>query len=228
MGNFAFDKELAKRLLAEFTGTALVLTLGCCYAKSGGGYDTHSTQSSFAWGLAYLTAIHIFAMLSGAHLNPAVSGTATIVGIMEWQLMLWYMLAQLLGAMAGIALTYAVLQTSKSLCLSGMDDKVNVLSIELLATFFLLLAYCAAWDTRSEGAYETLSLRIGFIFTGLSFATYPTTGCHLNFFRTFAAAAVNGSWGIIWPYLVAHAAAAAAAGCIWRFLFAEEAPEPMA
>lgn len=169
MGNFAWDKELWKRLLAELTGTAIVITLGCSLGSKGIGGSR--TMSSFAWGLAYLTAIHIFAMLSGAHLNPAVSGTATIVGVMEWRLMLCYMLAQLLGALAGIALAYGAVESTTMFCLTYTVSNLKVMAIELLATFFLLLAYCAAWDTRSEGAYETLSLRIGFIFTALSFAT---------------------------------------------------------
>ncbi|TDG47891.1 hypothetical protein AWZ03_005672 [Drosophila navojoa] len=185
-------------------------------------------MNPLVWGLAYLTATQIFAILSGAHLNPAVSGAATIVGIMEWRLMLCYMLAQLLGALAGIALTYAAVdETRNNICLPPTLSHVTVMAIELLATFFLLLAYCAAWDTRSEGKYETLPLRVGFVYAALSFAIYPGTGAHFNFFRTFAAAVVNNTWVILWPYLAAHAAATAAAAFLWRFLFQEEEPEPM-
>lgn len=172
MGNFKFDKDVAKKLFAECTGTAIAITLGCSLFTTGTIITIQdNTAPAIVWGFAYLTAVQIFAFLSGAHLNPAVSGTAAIVGVMEWKMMLFYMLAQFIGAFIGIALSFAVAPSTTNLCLSYGSSEMKIFGVELFATIFLLFTYCAAWDTRSENAYDTLPLRVGFIIAALSFAT---------------------------------------------------------
>jgi len=170
MENFKFDWELAKKLLAEFTGTAMLLTLGCTISQ----FTSTSTVSSFGWGFSYVTAMHTFAFLSGAHLNPWVSVCATILGVMEWQLMLCYFVCQFLGAFLGFGLAYGALpENHKNICLTLVAPNVDewkVVFIEFFLCAFLLFSFCAIWDERSDSAYDSFSLRIGFIFAGLCFA----------------------------------------------------------
>jgi len=170
MGNFKFDRELAKKLLAEFTGTAMLMTLGCTISQ----FTKTSIESSFGWGFSYVTAMHTFAFLSGAHLNPWVSVCATILGVMEWQLMLCYFVCQFLGAFLGFGLAYGAFpENHKDICLTLVGEYVDewkVIFIEFFLCAFLLFAFCAIWDKRSNTAYDSISLRIGFIFAGLCFA----------------------------------------------------------
>lgn len=166
MGNFIFDKEVFKKVAAEFTGTAIILTLGCCMGNRG------AAILSVGWGLVHMTATHIFAFMSGAHFNPAVSAAAAIVGVMQWQLMLCYMLAQLLGAFLGIILVYVTAVDSAGICIKAIYIKhVYVFALETFAIMFLILAYCAIWDKRSTTTQDSYSLLIGFVVTAASFAT---------------------------------------------------------
>lgn len=170
MGNFKFDKELVKKLLAEFTGTAMLMTLGCTISQ----FTLSRGETALGWGFSYVAAMHTFAFLSGAHLNPWVSICATIVGVMEWQLMLFYFLCQFIGALLGFGLAYAAFpENIGNVCLTLVGyqvDEWKVIFIELLLCGFLLFAFCAIWDKRSNAAYDSLSLRIGFIVAGLVFA----------------------------------------------------------
>ncbi|XP_030562584.1 probable aquaporin NIP-type [Drosophila novamexicana] len=222
MGNFKWDMELLKKVFAEFTGTAMVLALGCTVD------GTPDAMKSLVWGLIYLAAIHIFAFMSGAHLNPAVSAAATIVGVMEWQLMLCYMLAQLLGAFCGAGMAFGAQPNgAKQFCATVPILKDYLyLVVELLAMMLLMFAYCAIWDKRSDNAYDTMSLRIGFTIAALSFATINLGGCSLNFFRSLAPACISQQFNGLWVYFVAHLLAAVLVPVLWRFLIAEEKPEP--
>ncbi|KAM8714304.1 hypothetical protein ACLKA7_014436 [Drosophila subpalustris] len=227
MGNFKFDLDLCKKLLAEFTGTAMLMTLGCTIAQ----FSSSASAISLGWGFSYATAMHTFAFLSGAHLNPWVSVCATIVGVMEWQLMLCYFCCQFIGAIAGFGLAYAAFpENSGDICLtlvaSGVDEW-KVIFIELFLSGFLFFAFCAIWDKRSNAAYDSLSLRIGFIFAGLTFAGQAYCGCSLNFARTLAPAIIQLKFDGIWTYLVGQLVAAVIVPVLWRFVIQAEEPDKM-
>lgn len=61
---------------------------------------------TFAWGLAVTMAIYAVGSISGAHLNPAVTLGLAAVGNFAWENVPAYLLAQMLGAMAGATLVW--------------------------------------------------------------------------------------------------------------------------
>ncbi|EDW02261.1 GH21898 [Drosophila grimshawi] len=204
----------------------MILTLGCCLST----YSSSGPNYAIGWGLIYLAAIHTFAFLSGAHLNPAVSATATIVGVMEWQLMLCYWLVQLLGALVGFGMAYVAMPNkSGKICLTtlGNYDEVKLMGIELFMMMMFLFAYCGIWDKRSESAYDSVSARVGFIFAALCCASAYYTGGTLNFYRSLAPAIVHVTFGGLWCIFVAHLLATIVVALLWRFLIAAEEPQPM-
>ncbi|XP_062131138.1 aquaporin-2-like [Drosophila sulfurigaster albostrigata] len=227
MGNFKWDLDLAKKLAAEFTGTAMLMTLGCSIAQFSKSYS----EVSLGWGFSYAAAIHTFAFLSGAHINPWVSVSATIVGVMEWELMLCYIACQLLGAFGGFGLAYVALpENSKHFCttMAGANfDEWKIILVEFMLCGFLLFAYCAIWDKRSKAAYDSYSLRIGFIIAALCFAGHFHGGCSVNFFRSLAPAVVQLEFDGLWAYFVGQLVAAILVPVLWRFVIADEKPEPM-
>ncbi len=94
-------------LLAEFLGTAVVLTLGggvvamdVLFGK--GGY----TDITIAWGLAVTMGIYIAGKTTGAHLNPAVTLTMAVFRGFPWKKVLPYFLAQIAGAFVGAAIVF--------------------------------------------------------------------------------------------------------------------------
>lgn len=97
--------------LFEFIGTAMLLLLGNgivanVVLKGTKGSDAGWTGIALAWGIAVFTGVFISADVSGAHLNPAVTLGLASAGKFEWNLVPGYMLAQVLGAMAGNTLVW--------------------------------------------------------------------------------------------------------------------------
>lgn len=178
MGNFKCDKELLQKLLAEFTATAMMMTLGCTSSSMNSvgveeilGFNVLSSSYPIGWGLSYMAAIHTFAFISGAHINPWVTISAAIFQVIEIPMMICYILVQLLGSLVGAGMAIAVSQNNNNVCMvKSVVPTGNLIALEFLATALLLFAYCAIWDKRSEGAYDSLSLRVGFLISGLCYA----------------------------------------------------------
>jgi glycerol uptake facilitator protein len=99
-------------VVAEFLGTAVLLLLGqgvvanmCLRATKGAGEPAWLIITT-AWGLAVFVAVFMVGSASGAHLNPAVTIGLYVSGSFSAGLVGPYLLAQLLGAMAGSLLVY--------------------------------------------------------------------------------------------------------------------------
>lgn len=99
-------------LIAEFLGTAILILLGggvvanVSLKKTIGFGNPSWMIISTAWGLAVFTAVFITGQFSGAHLNPAVTIGLALAGKFSVPLVPGYILAQLLGAMAGAWTVY--------------------------------------------------------------------------------------------------------------------------
>ena len=98
--------------IAEFVGTAILLLLGSgivanvSLSKTKGYDQTPLITITTAWGFAVFVAAFITGQFSGAHLNPAVTIGLVIAGKFSSELMIGYIIAQVLGAMLGSWLTY--------------------------------------------------------------------------------------------------------------------------
>ena len=99
--------------LAELVGTALLILLGngvvanVLLEKSGmkgGG----TVQITFGWGLAVLLPAFVFGASSGAHFNPALTLALAADGSLAPGLVVWYIAGQMLGAMLGAFLVWAL------------------------------------------------------------------------------------------------------------------------
>lgn len=89
--------------LAEFIGTALLLTTGSGVVANVVLKDTKGNNGGWmvittAWALSVFIAVVVAGPHSGAHINPAVSVGLAIAGVFNWELVPGYILAQVLGA----------------------------------------------------------------------------------------------------------------------------------
>lgn len=98
-----------REALAEFFGTAILITFGCGVVAqtvlSGNGAGS-PLGIHLCWGFAVILGVYASAGVSGAHLNPAVTLALAVRRGFPWQRVGPYVIAQVLGAMVGAAIVY--------------------------------------------------------------------------------------------------------------------------
>ena len=114
--------------LWEFLGTAVLLLLGngvCATVnlRTSAARGADWIVIAMGWGLGVYLGASI-ADPSGGHLNPAVTIMLAVNGSLEWSLVPYYLLGQILGAMVGAFLAWA---TFKQLFdANNVDEAGNV------------------------------------------------------------------------------------------------------
>jgi glycerol uptake facilitator protein len=98
-------------MLAEFLGTAILVTFGngvvanVVLARTKGN-NGGWIVITIGWGLAVFVGVFCAQPFSGAHLNPAVTLAMASAGKLAWTKVAGYVLAQMLGGIAGGALVF--------------------------------------------------------------------------------------------------------------------------
>lgn len=113
---------MIQRLTAEILGTALLLAIvvgsGIMGQKLAAGNDAIALlANTIATGAGLFVLITIFAPISGAHFNPAVTLVGAFEGALSWRDAAAYILVQWAGACVGVFTAHAMfglplLQTS--------------------------------------------------------------------------------------------------------------------
>lgn len=104
---------LARRTVAEFLGTALLLAAVVGSGIMGdrlaaGNVAIALLANTIATGAALIAIILAFGPISGTHLNPAVTLTDAWQGGIAWSETPVYILAQIAGALAGVAAAHGM------------------------------------------------------------------------------------------------------------------------
>jgi glycerol uptake facilitator-like aquaporin len=105
--------SLAKRLAAEALGAAFLLAgvvgSGIMAERlSGGNAAIALLANTIATGGVLLCLICALGPISGAHFNPAVSIAAAMRGGLKWSEVAGYIVAQIIGALAGVAAAHTM------------------------------------------------------------------------------------------------------------------------
>jgi glycerol uptake facilitator protein len=100
-------------LMAEYIGTAILITLGNGVVANVLLNKTKGNGSgwiviTFGWAMAVYVGVFIATPYSGAHLNPAVTIGLALAGKFAWRQVAGYIIAQVLGAMTGAFLVWIV------------------------------------------------------------------------------------------------------------------------
>ena len=155
-------------------------------------------------GIVLMVMVYYTAKTSGAHLNPAVSLTFTILGYTNPLEMLVYWMAQVLGCILG-ALWIAALVPGMHIGISGFEGPYSgcfypadntgmwaVFGWEAFATFcFILPIFSVVWYTLHKKGYgNTGPLMVGLSLIGNALAAGRYTGAALNPARVLGSPAV--------------------------------------
>src|ERR1043165_4313630 len=99
------------KLSAEFLGTFWLVLGGCGSAVLAAAFPEVGiglTGVSLAFGLTVLTGAYALGPISGGHFNPAVSVGLWAGGRFPASLLLPYVVAQVIGAVAGAGILYVI------------------------------------------------------------------------------------------------------------------------
>ena len=172
------------RYFAEFSGTFLMVLLGCGSVALG----WNSIAVSLTFGFGVFAAIMIFQPISGAHINPAVSIAFAAKGDLETEALPGYIIAQCIGAwiaamivVAGSTVPTVSLETSWG--------------IEIAIT--LLLMYSIHVLVRRESSLFVLALGVGSMVGVMAYFFGEFTGASMNPARTLGPNIVNGEGNLI-------------------------------
>ena len=154
-----------REALAEFLGTTVLLAFGLGVVAQtvlSGGTAGSPLGIHFCWGFAVVLGVYVSAGVSGAHLNPAVTFALAARRGFPWARVPAYVLAQMLGAMAGAAIVYLTYREA----LDAFDGGVRqVLGAQGTAGIFA--TYPAAYLSLLGGFVDQVvgtALLVGIVF----------------------------------------------------------------
>jgi len=109
------SETLPRRVAAEALGTAFLLATvigsGIMAERLAGGNAALALLgNTLPTGAILIVLILIFAPLSGAHFNPAVSLVFALRGQLAWRDLALYVAAQIAGAVAGVLIAHAMFE----------------------------------------------------------------------------------------------------------------------
>jgi len=230
---------LTRRMLAEGFGTFWLVFGGCGSAVLGAGFPIAGigiADVSFAFGLTVLTMAYAIGHISGCHLNPAVTLGLTVARRFPARDLPGYVVAQLLGAVAGSAVLYGIasgtagFQLSSGFAANGFGEHSPggyslgaCFLAELVLTFFFLFVILGATDKRAPAGFAPIP--IGFALCLVHLIGIPLTNVSVNPARSTGPALFVGDWAIaqLWLFWLAPLSAAALAGLTYPLLFGSPA-----
>lgn len=222
-----------KKLIAEFIGTFWLVLGGCGSAVLAAAFPELGigfVGVSIAFGLTVLTMAYAIGHISGCHLNPAVSIGLLIGGRFDKKDLIPYIIAQVLGAIAGAGVLY-VIATGKAgfevggFAANGYDEHspggytmLSALVTEVVMTFMFLIIILGATDSKANSKFAGIAIGLGL--TLIHLISIPVTNTSVNPARSTSQAIFAGDWalGQLWLFWVAPIIGAILAGIVYKFL----------
>ena len=155
--------------------------------------------------------IQVFAVISGAHFNPAVTAALFVARQIRAVDAAIYVLAQLVGGVLGALLTKALLLDEGKPDFYGatvISDRLDGeafggMAVEAIGTFFLVLVIFGV-AVNPRGLKDWAGLAIGGTLGLLVMVFAPLTGAGFNPARSFGPALVAGEFGGTGEFLLAY------------------------
>ena len=197
---------MIEKMIFEFIGTMILILMGdgvCANVSlekskaKGAGW----VVVTFAWGLAVMCGVFVAGPYTGAHLNPAVSIGLALAGSFDWNLVVPYIIAQMLGGFVGAVLVYIYFKdhydaTSDAdaklgtFCtIPAIRNKGRNLVSEVIGTFvlvYVILAIGNVGNTPELGMGSLGAFPVTFLIVAIGMSLGGTTGYAINPARDLA------------------------------------------
>lgn len=215
---------------AELVGTGFLTFFGCGCTIQWDDEPLPPMHKILAFGTTVFFIIQIFGHISAAHLNPAITVSAVVQGVMSIGTAIYYLIAQYIGAVTGFGLLQLIVpqdifnrpDLTEAVCATvlrpGVTPLVGVL-IEFVTTSVIILSFCAFNDARISKQSETIPLKFAFIIFACTTFAAPFTGASFNPARTFGPSLFNNDWDNQWIYWVGPLSAGVIAPLFYKVLF---------
>lgn len=235
---------MLEKFLGEMIGTMIMILLGDAVVanvllKKTKGNNSGLIVITTAWAFAVAIPVFIFASISGAQFNPAVTISLAVVGKMPWSEVPLYILAQLIGAFLGAILVYL----SYYKHFEETDDKDAKLGIfctmpairdykwnfvtEFIATFMLMFGIMGIGASKMVAGISPIA--IGFLIWVLGLSLGGPTGYAMNPARDFGPRLAHfllpiknkrdSDWSYAWIPIIAPILGGIAGTVLYTLLF---------
>ena len=231
---------LARRLSAEFIGTLWLVLGGCGSAVLAAAFPSLGigfAGVALAFGLTVLTGAYALGHISGGHFNPAVS-----VGLWAGKRfpandLLPYIIAQVLGAIAGAGILYLIasgksgFSTAGGFASNGFAEHspghyeiVACFVAEVVMTFFFLIVILGSIHRLAPAGFAPIA--IGLCLTLIHLISIPVTNTSVNPARSTGPAIFVGGWALaqLWLFWLAPILGGLLAGFFYTWLVGDDEP----
>lgn len=244
-----------KKYICEALGTCVLVLIGCGTAAiTGTLYGVSPIVTPLAFGLSIVAMAFAIGSVSGCHLNPAVSLAMFLDKRLSDKDLLFYLIAQFVGALVGAALLFVFLSTSDIVSQYGIaqfglgcngfgeasqfgTNMIGAIIAEVILTFVFVLTVLGVTANKKAAGYA--GIVIGLTLTLVHIIGIPLTGTSVNPARSFGPALMmlitSGDATALtqlWVFIVAPLVGGCLAALFWRFVcapkkeIAASKPEP--
>lgn len=188
---------------------------------------------SIAFGLSVVTMAYAIGHISGCHLNPAVTVGLAAGGRFPAAQVLPYIIAQVVGAIIGAAVLYAIASGKAGFSLDGgfasngygehSPGKYSLqaaLIAEVVLTAVFLFVIMGATHGKAPAGFAPLA--IGLALTMIHLISIPVTNTSVNPARSTGPALFVGGWALeqLWLFWVAPIVGGIIGGVSYRWISA--------
>ena len=222
-----------KKYVCELIGTAVLVLFGCgSAALSGGIFGILGVLGiAMAFGLSIIAMAYVIGNVSGCHINPAVSLAMFINKKISAKEFACYVIAQVIGAIIGSALLYAIIASigmdiqTVGLGANGYGDlsalKISMagaILVEVILTFVFIFTILGV--TSDESKSSIAGVVIGLTLAFVHILGIPLTGTSVNPARSLAPAIFLGGEALkqVWVFIVAPMVGSALASFTYKFV----------
>jgi len=228
-----------KKYLAEMIGTMVLVLMGCGSAVFAGsiagtvGAGVGTLGVALAFGLSVVAMAYTIGKISGCHINPAITLGVLVSGKMSAKDAGMYMVFQVIGALIGSSILYALVSTGSHAgpTFTGSNGFADgsMAQAFIAETVFTFIFVLVVLGTTSKGANNKFAgLAIGLSLVLIHIVCIPITGTSVNPARSISPAifeAIHGSTvalSQLWLFIVAPFIGAIIAALVWKIIDTEQ------
>ena len=189
---------------------------------------------SFAFGLSVVAMAYAIGHISGCHINPAISIGMVVAGRMKASEAAYYILAQILGAIAGASMLYLIVSNQevtfemKEWALGsngwgkgylGEYNSTAAFIAEAAFTFIFLLVIFGSTSTKNiNGGFAGLAIGLSLVL--IHIVGIKVTGVSVNPARSIGPAVLAGGEALkqVWMFVAAPLVGAVLSALVWKNL----------